>query len=220
MAVRSIPLTPSMELSLTIAGETGESEQLRNATLSFSPPATPISRLVTITRSPQQTGHRLLSIGLPVATRNAFAKARATTIALDDAPLLTLSMRGMSKALEAVRGCEDSMLTSWGISKKAREAVATPASPITEKVTWLTNDDYPPAAIAERRSGTSGILWTIGIDGRAGQCLITRSSGSPDLDEAACRAIELRAEYVTAKDKRGRAVRSWEGRNVRWVLPE
>ncbi|MBY8823214.1 TonB family protein [Sphingomonas colocasiae] len=85
---------------------------------------------------------------------------------------------------------------------------------------WITNDDYPVAAIRARAEGVSSIAWTIDVDGRAIDCKVVRSSGNADLDAAACAALTRRARYSPALDEAGDPVRSTGQRDVGWKLPE
>jgi protein TonB len=84
---------------------------------------------------------------------------------------------------------------------------------------WITNDDYPPAAMREERQGVSGIAWTINEQGRVENCHVVRPSGSPDLDDAACRLMTRRARYTPAKDQTGNPIKSTGSLNFRWVIP-
>lgn len=85
---------------------------------------------------------------------------------------------------------------------------------------WVTLDDYPPRARNEEKEGTSVIGWTINTQGRAENCHTIRSSGSTDLDEAACRALTRRARYTPAKDQNGNPIATTKQRGVKWVLTE
>nr|WP_116089794.1 energy transducer TonB [Sphingomonas crusticola] len=85
--------------------------------------------------------------------------------------------------------------------------------------TWITNDDYPPGAMREERSGVSGIAWTINEQGRVENCHVTSPSGSPDLDETACRLVTRRGRYAPAKDQAGNPIKQTSSIRFRWVLP-
>lgn len=84
---------------------------------------------------------------------------------------------------------------------------------------WITNDDYPPRAITEEKEGTSVIGWTINTQGRVENCRTIQSSGSSDLDDAACRLLTRRARYTPAKDQDGNPIATTKSRRVKWVLP-
>ena len=85
---------------------------------------------------------------------------------------------------------------------------------------WATTNDYPSRALREEREGTSGFRLTVGPDGKVVDCTITRSSGSPDLDEATCSNIRRRARFDPAKDGEGNPTTGSYSSSVRWVIPK
>lgn len=99
------------------------------------------------------------------------------------------------------------------VISKAAAAKGNPQS-------WVTTDDYPPSALREERQGVSGIAWTINEQGRVENCRVTSSSGSPDLDEAACRLVTRRGRYTPAVDQSGNPIKSTDARRFRWQIPQ
>jgi len=103
---------------------------------------------------------------------------------------------------------------------------APPAPVISQAATakgnpqsWVTTDDYPPGALREERQGVSGIAWTINEQGRVENCHVTAPSGSPDLDDAACRLVTRRGRYAPAKDQSGNPIKQTDARRFRWQIP-
>lgn len=94
-----------------------------------------------------------------------------------------------------------------------------PASPKGNPGSWATSEDYPARALREEREGTTRFRVTIGADGRVTDCQITGSSGSPDLDEAACRNITRRARFTPARDGEGNPTTGTYSNAIRWVIP-
>ena len=84
---------------------------------------------------------------------------------------------------------------------------------------WITNDDYPPAAIRAEEQGTVGISVAIGTDGRVTSCRVTAPSGSSALDQATCRLYAQRARFTPARDAGGAVVEGRYSDRVRWELP-
>ena len=66
--------------------------------------------------------------------------------------------------------------------------------------------NYPSRAMREEREGRVGVRVNIGTDGRVTSCSVTSSSGSSDLDEAACTGMERYARFNPAKDTAGNAI--------------
>lgn len=86
---------------------------------------------------------------------------------------------------------------------------------------WITSDDYPSRALREGRGGVSFIGWDVDTNGLVVNCRVIDSSGSPDLDEAACRNITRRGRYRPASDAQGNAIPSTgHSRRVRWNPPQ
>lgn len=101
-----------------------------------------------------------------------------------------------------------------------RPTISQAAGAKGDPAQWITNDDYPPGALRDDRQGTSKISWQISEQGKVENCQVTESSGSSDLDEAACRLLTRRGRYAPAKDQNGNPIRSSASRSVRWVVPK
>lgn len=84
---------------------------------------------------------------------------------------------------------------------------------------WVTTNDYPAAALREEREGMVGFSLTIGPNGRVGACSITSSSGSADLDLAACTLITQRARFTPAINEKGKPMAGRYANRVRWQIP-
>lgn len=63
--------------------------------------------------------------------------------------------------------------------------------------------NYPTRAVREEREGRVGVRVTIDAEGRVSACSVTSSSGSPDLDAAACDGMTRYARYNPALDDAG-----------------
>lgn len=63
--------------------------------------------------------------------------------------------------------------------------------------------NYPTRAAREEREGRVGVRVTIGPDGKVSACSVSSSSGSPDLDEAACDGMTRYARFNPALDDGG-----------------
>ena len=63
--------------------------------------------------------------------------------------------------------------------------------------------NYPTRAAREEREGRVGVRVNIGADGRVASCTVTSSSGSSDLDEAACDGMSRYARFNPAMDTAG-----------------
>jgi protein TonB len=85
---------------------------------------------------------------------------------------------------------------------------------------YVSDADYPDAAIRAEEQGTTGFRLEIGPDGRVTNCTVTSSSGSSTLDSATCRIMRSRARFTPAHDSSGRSVSDTYSYRIRWVLPK
>ena len=84
---------------------------------------------------------------------------------------------------------------------------------------WVTNNDYPAGAMRRGEQGVTGFSLTVGPDGSVRDCVVTRSSGSVELDRATCAKVSARARFTPAKDGSGSAVAATYANTIRWEIP-
>ena len=84
---------------------------------------------------------------------------------------------------------------------------------------WATTNDYPSVALQQEIEGTSGFSLTVGPDGRVSDCVITQSSGSPELDETTCTNVTRRARFEPALDASGTPTTGKYANRIRWQIP-
>lgn len=84
---------------------------------------------------------------------------------------------------------------------------------------YFSTGDYPPEALRARLEGTVDFRVTVGTDGRVGDCVITRSSGSAALDEATCNVMRMRGRYTPARDAAGNLAIGRDSGRITWRLP-
>ncbi len=93
-------------------------------------------------------------------------------------------------------------------------------SPRGDPASWVTNDDYPSAALRSEEQGRTIFVVTAGADGRPSDCRVTGSSGSSTLDNAACRLLMKRAKFKPGTDADGNAAGGTWSSSFRWQIPE
>ncbi|MEG3180508.1 energy transducer TonB [Sphingomonas sp. LT1P40] len=106
------------------------------------------------------------------------------------------------------------------LSAPATEPAGDRAQAIVSPASWVTNDDYPPAALRNGEQGSVGVEFTIKRNGRVADCRIAHSSGSPLLDRTTCALITERALYSPAVDAQGRAIDQTSRLRFRWQIQE
>ena len=93
-------------------------------------------------------------------------------------------------------------------------APAPPPPPVASKArgakpkgqgSWAARiqDNYPSAALRKEIEGTVAVRVTVGPDGRVSGCTVSGSSGSGDLDSAACDGMTRYARFEPALDAGG-----------------
>jgi protein TonB len=85
---------------------------------------------------------------------------------------------------------------------------------------YVSDDDYPAAAISAEQQGVTGFTLTVGPDGRVTGCTVTQSSGSAALDNTTCRIMRARAKFTPARDSNGNPTTDSVSNSIHWVLPQ
>jgi protein TonB len=85
---------------------------------------------------------------------------------------------------------------------------------------YVSDADYPDAALRGEEQGTTRFRLVVGTDGRVTGCTIIGSSGSSALDAATCRLMKGRARFTPARDSAGSPTTDSVASAIRWVLPD
>jgi TonB family protein len=146
--------------------------------------------------------------------------AAAETLIIERATLPTVRLHPMANpaAFAALKVCQDDLMKSWGVDPAEMAKIVSPAV-ADDPAEWVTDEDYPSAAIRAGEQGSVSILWLINTDGKVSDCRVTQTSGHALLDQAACGAILRRGRYKAAVDGEGKPIRSYAARKVNWMLP-
>ena len=109
------------------------------------------------------------------------------------------------------------------VERDAIMANATPRRALSPKGnpgTWVPQSAYPRRALRDGVQGT--VSFTLQVDkyGFVEECMVTASSGDPDLDAAACNNLMKRARFNPKVDANGQLQRSTYANRVRWVIPQ
>jgi len=82
----------------------------------------------------------------------------------------------------------------------------------------IRNSDYPRGAVEAGQSGIVSVRYTVAINGQVSRCIVTRSSGSADLDQTTCQLIQQRFRFKPAKDASGRTVQADIVEDHEWIM--
>jgi len=94
-----------------------------------------------------------------------------------------------------------------------------PPQPRGRMSDWVTTNDYPRRALREEEEGTTRVNLTVGIDGKVEGCVVTSSSGHPDLDDAVCKNATRRARFHPGT-REGKEVVTTFPFAVTWRIPK
>ena len=93
------------------------------------------------------------------------------------------------------------------------------AEPTNDPGRWVTPDDYPSRDLLAGHQGVTGFRVIVSSSGRVVSCEVTRPSGFPALDKAACTYVTRRARFEPATDDSGTKVVGSYSSSVRWQIP-
>ena len=93
------------------------------------------------------------------------------------------------------------------------------STPIGDPASWISNRDYPAAALRAGQKGTVKFALAIGPDGKPTGCKVTQSSGFALLDETTCRLVVARAQFAPAMDRAGKPLSGSYSSAVKWAMP-
>jgi TonB family protein len=89
------------------------------------------------------------------------------------------------------------------------------AVPTGNSDNWITTEDYPVRALREGVEGKSTVMLAISPDGKPIGCQISVSSGSAELDTAACSLLMDRARFETSSSGTNQSFST----AIEWKIP-
>jgi len=84
----------------------------------------------------------------------------------------------------------------------------------------IRDSDYPSFLADAQVQGTVGLRYVVLTNGRVGDCRVTRSSGSAELDALTCRLVQQRFRFDPSRDADGDPVESIIVENHSWLIEE
>lgn len=98
-------------------------------------------------------------------------------------------------------------------------ASVTAATPTT-KMPWFEFHDYPMKAFEKHQQGVTRFDLLVDPTGRPVNCIITKSSGYPLLDEGTCKMASFRARFSPARGPDGQPIYGVFRTQAVWAFPE
>lgn len=84
---------------------------------------------------------------------------------------------------------------------------------------WVTDDDYPGAALRAEQAGTVRFRLDVDATGKVTNCTVTGSSGVSVLDSTACSLLKRRARFNPAEDESGNKIPAPYNGSFTWKIP-
>ncbi len=130
--------------------------------------------------------------------------------------------------IQTVRTAPPPVITPRAVPAPPAPVVAPPAPPVKAQDarakanlgSYVSNDDYPPAALRSEEEGTTGFRLSIGTNGRVTDCVVTSPSGSSSLDATTCRLMRSRARFTPAKDSAGNPTTDTHTNRITWRIEQ
>lgn len=124
----------------------------------------------------------------------------------------------LDAAFAALDNCALDLGRIWGVPADQQRLMAKPANPVESLRSLFSPDDYPRAAQLKGETGRTKVRLMIDETGAVTACALTRPSGSPTLDETACRLMLKRARFRPALDVHGKPISSVYVTSIEWLL--
>ena len=151
--------------------------------------------------------------------QNELSSGSVLILVLDGRSIDQVSLTGSAAAIGAVQSCLNELRGAPNESAGFTALAAKAPVPRNSPSEWITVEDYPSTAERGRREGTVAFRLSVGRDGRTDNCVVTKSSGSEDLDAATCKAMMRRTKFNPALDAGGNPIAGIYESRVSWKLP-
>ena len=141
-------------------------------------------------------------------------------LTLGTASVMSVATCAAARSAERRLGSTDMMQIPAGTAIHNPSDEPRGALPLGMPSNWATDTDYPTSAMREGRSDVTSFKLHISASGTITDCKVTRTSGSPDLDEATCNIMRRRARFKPAFGKDGKPVDGEFSNSMRWQIPK
>lgn len=111
----------------------------------------------------------------------------------------------LDAALKALDACSDDLMTTHGVPVAELADAVVRTSPVRAE-RWF---NYPSSSVASGAEGRIVTLISVSDQGKPTECRILGGDAENELAKSACESIRRRGEFDPARNKDGRAIRSW-----------
>ena len=189
-------------MGITLVPDAGQQAPSDVDTITLLPAGTSYPVSSRDERHPRGTLERITR--LPDGFRELLAAATELQLKSGSRLRARVPLDGLGGALVALRQCLSGVAREWGIDEAALAALTR--RPATTNTYGITPDDYPPQALRQATQGLVVMRIAVSAEGRATACAVVATSGSPEIDQVACRIALRRGLFTPALDAAGRPV--------------
>lgn len=112
--------------------------------------------------------------------------------------------------------CIDSLMADWGIDVEKHKGLTRAAAPASDYQKWILPSDYPTDMLSIGQPALVEFRIGVAADGKPIDCHIQETTRPKEFDDAVCRALLRRAEFLPALDAEGKALLSFWRSRVRF----
>ena len=163
-------------------------------------------------------GVSLTAIDLPRSSLDPLIAGGTITIRFGGKINATFAPTGMAAAVKQLGACERDLLTGWGMTVEAQDAIAQ--LPRLDLRPLFRNDDYPNNLLNAGVQGSVGALMRVDATGAVDDCKAIEQSGTAQLDDVTCQILRKRAKYQPAIDRLGKPVPALIFYRINWMIAD
>lgn len=141
------------------------------------------------------------------------------TITSGKSRTLALAVGNMSEPMAALLTCQRDLLSQMGFDQTRIANLRSLPKPANYPGRWISAFDYPSGALRRGHQGATTFQLEILANGKIADCIILKSSGHEELDQASCRAMTANAKFHPAIDENGNPVAAPYVSTTTWSIP-
>jgi len=111
---------------------------------------------------------------------------------------VTVDVRSADSAVQAIRQCDEGRMRAWGMNPGTWYALQSRPRLLPDKDGLLRASDYPPALAQAGVRGRVVVRLTVGVDGRAKDCVNVLANSNQTLVNLVCTVARERARFAPA----------------------
>lgn len=139
-------------------------------------------------------------------------------VRIDGGTRRRLMVHSMLPLMTALRTCTRDLVKTWGFDPAIQDALASKPEPLSPPGSWLSDSDYPLAALMRGANGLVRFRLDIDTEGKVSACHVLKNVQSPDFEKITCKQIRKYAQFKPALDASGKTASSYYVNTVRYVM--